>query len=237
MCVCVARRLLSYALYVNITNLLYSQLAELELGKWFKKTGRCSDIFLATKFGASDPEGKVGDGKPISTPSYVKYALSRSLQRLGTDYIDLYYQHRVDPAVPIEAVLEALREPVEKGQVRWIGLSECSVRTLRRAKAVPGLGEKVVVAQMEFSPFSLDIEKDGFVQAAREMGVSVVAYSPLGRGMITGRWGPLASRRCGLLIANLVARIGFALMLTSIAATLDSTCPVSPRRTSRRILS
>ena len=131
-------------------------------------------------------------------------------------------------------MLEALREPVEKGQVRWIGLSECSLRTLRRAKAVPGLGEKVVVAQMEFSPFSLDIEKDGFAQAAREMGVSVVAYSPLGRGMVTGRWGSLDSRRCGLLIANVVARIGSALKPTSIAATRDSTYPVSPWRTSRR---
>ena len=187
MYVCVARRLLSYVSYVNITNLLCSQLAELELGKWFKKTGRRSDIFLATKFGGYDPEGKFGGGKPISTPSYIKYALERSLRRLGTDYIDLYYQHRVDPNVPIEIVLETLREPVEKGQVKWIGLSECSEKTLRRAKAVPGVGEKVIAAQMEFSPYSLDIEKDGFVKAARELGVSVVAYSPLGRGMITGR--------------------------------------------------
>ena len=99
----------------------------------------------------------------------------------------MYYQHRVDPNVPIEVVLEALRDAVEKGQVKWIGLSECSVNTLRRAKAVPGLGEKIIAAQMEFSPYSLDIEKDGFVKAAKELGVSVVAYSPLGRGMITGR--------------------------------------------------
>ena len=161
--------------------------AELTLGKWFNNTGRRSDIFLATKFGGRDPEGKFGGGKPISTPSYVKFALDRSLKRLGTDYIDLYYQHRVDPNVPIEVVLEALRDAVEKGQVKWIGLSECSVNTLRRAKAVPGLGEKIIAAQMEFSPYSLDIEKDGFVKAAKELGVSVVAYSPLGRGMITGR--------------------------------------------------
>ena len=171
----------------NITHLLCAQLAELELGKWFKKTGRRSDIFLATKFGGYDPEGKFGGGKPISTPSYIKYALERSLRRLGTDYIDLYYQHRVDPNVPIEVVLETLREPVEKGQVKWIGLSECSVKTLRRAKAIPGVGEKVIAAQMEFSPYSLDIEKDGFVKAAKELGVSVDANSPLGRGMITGR--------------------------------------------------
>ncbi|EJC99943.1 Aldo/keto reductase [Fomitiporia mediterranea MF3/22] len=161
---------------------------ELTLAKWFAETGRRSEIFLATKFGARDPEGKFGDGKPVSTPSYIKYALQRSLQRLGTDYIDLYYQHRVDPNVPIEVVLEALREPVEKGVIRWIGLSECSVETLRRAKAVKGVGEKVVAAQIEFSPFTLDIEKDGFAKAAQELGVAIVVYSPLGRGLISGRF-------------------------------------------------
>ena len=72
--------------------------------------------------------------------------------------------------------------------MKWIGLSECSVNTLKRAKAVPGLGEKIIAAQMEFSPYSLDIEKDGFVKAAKELGVSVVAYSPLGRGFLTGRY-------------------------------------------------
>lgn len=161
--------------------------AELTLAKWFKDTGRRSEIFLATKFGGYDPEGKFGGGKPISTPSYIKYALDRSLKRLGTDYIDLYYQHRVDPNVPIEIVLETLREPLKKGQIKWIGLSECSINTLRRAKAVPEVGEKVIAAQMEFSPYSLEIEKSGFVQAAKDLGVSVVAYSPLGRGMISGR--------------------------------------------------
>lgn len=161
--------------------------AELTLGKWFAETGRRSEIFLATKFGGWDPEGKFGDGKAVSTPSYVKLALNRSLKSLGTDYIDLYYQHRVDPNVPIEAVLEALREPVEKGVVKWIGLSECSVETLRRAKAVKGVGERVVAAQMELSPFSLQSEKDGFAKAAKELGVALVAYSPLGRGMASGR--------------------------------------------------
>lgn len=157
------------------------------MAKWFKDTGRRSEIFLATKFGGYDPEGKFGGGGPVSTPSYIKFALDRSLKRLGTDYIDLYYQHRVDPNVPIEIVLETLREPVEKGQIKWIGLSECSIGTLKRAKAVPGLGEKIIAAQMEFSPFSLDIEKSGFKKAAKELGVSVVAYSPLGRGLISGQ--------------------------------------------------
>ncbi|KAL5513391.1 hypothetical protein ACEPAH_3790 [Sanghuangporus vaninii] len=161
---------------------------ELTLGKWFKETGRRSEIFLATKFGSRDPEGKFGGGMPVSTPSYIKYALERSLKRLGVDYIDLYYQHRVDPKVPIEVVMETLRGPLENGTIRWIGLSECSIDTLRRAKAVKGVGEKVIAAQMEFSPFSLDVEKNGFTAAAKELGVTVIAYSPLGRGMITGKY-------------------------------------------------
>lgn len=162
--------------------------AEITLGKWFAETGRRKEIFLATKFGSRDPEGKFGNGKPISTPSYIKYALERSLRRLGTDYIDLYYQHRVDPNVPIEVVLETLREPIEKGQIKWIGLSECSANTLRRAKSVQGVGDKVIAAQMEFSPFTLDLEKDGFAETAKELGVAIVAYSPLSRGLVSGRW-------------------------------------------------
>ena len=163
-------------------------LAEVTLGKWFAETGRRGEIFLATKFGSRDPEGKYNGGsRPVSAPSYITHALARSLQRLGTDYIDLYYQHRVDPDVPIELVLETLRPYVEKGTIRWLGLSECSAATLHRARAVPGVGEKVIAAQMEFSPFSLQIEKDGFAKVAKELGVAVVAYSPLGRGLVSGR--------------------------------------------------
>lgn len=84
--------------------------------------------------------------------------------------------------------METLAEFVKSGQIKYIGLSECSADVLKRAKAVPVAGERVVAAQMEFSPFELGIEKSGFVAAARELGVAVVAYSPLGRGMITGRW-------------------------------------------------
>ncbi|KAI5123181.1 hypothetical protein M0805_003948 [Coniferiporia weirii] len=160
--------------------------AELTLARWFANTGRRSEIFLATKFGAWDPEGTFGVLN--SSPSYIKFALERSLQRLGTDYIDLYYQHRVDPDVPIEVVLETLREPVEKGVIRWIGLSECSAQTLRRARVVQGVGERIIAAQMEFSPFSLDIERNGVSDAAREGGIGIVAYSPLGRGMATGSY-------------------------------------------------
>jgi len=161
--------------------------SEASLAQWFERTGRRSEIFLATKFGAYNIEGRYEDG-PNSKPSYIRKAFLRSLSQLKTDYVDLYYQHRVDPKVPIEIVLETLREFVDKGQIKWIGLSECSIDTLKRAKAVKGLGEKVIAVQMEFSPFTLDIEKNGFAQAADEAGVSVVAYSPLGRGMVSGRY-------------------------------------------------
>lgn len=156
------------------------------IGKWFAETGRRSEIFLATKFGGWDPDGEYGVA--ISTPSLIRRVLARSLQELGTDYIDLYYQHRVDRNVPIEVVMETLREPLEKGVIRWIGLSECTADTLKRARAVKGVGDKILAAQMEFSPFSLDVVRDGFVQAAKEAGVSLVAYSPLGRGMVTGQY-------------------------------------------------
>ena len=158
----------------------------MDLAQWFAQTGRRDEIFLATKFGAYDPEGKIGRGKQCSTPDYIAYAIQRSLTRLGTTHIDLYYQHRVDPNVPIEVVMEALREPLAKGQIKYIGLSECSSDVLRRAKAVKGVGEKLIACQMEFSPFELGVEKSGFVKVAKELGVSVVAYSPLGRGLVTG---------------------------------------------------
>jgi len=164
--------------------------SEAVLGDWFTKTGRRSEIFLATKFGSRDPDGDFHDPKngPNSKPSYIHKAIKRSLTNLKTDHIDLFYQHRVDPNVPIEVVMETLRPYVEKGTIRYIGLSECSASTLQRAKAVKGVGEKLIVVQMEFSPFSLHIEQNGFVDAARELGVGIVAYSPLGRGMASGQY-------------------------------------------------
>lgn len=109
---------------------------------------------------------------------------------LKTDYIDLYYQHRVDPDVPIEIVLEALRPFIDSGEIRWLGLSECSAQTLRRAKAVKGVGEKVIAVQMEYSPFELAIENSGVAATAKELGMAVVAYSPLSRGLISGKYAP-----------------------------------------------
>ncbi|KAJ7270914.1 NADP-dependent oxidoreductase domain-containing protein [Mycena rebaudengoi] len=162
--------------------------SETLIGDWFSKTGRRSEIFLASKFGASDLSDGPNKGKISSKPPYIKQALQRSLKMLQTDYIDLYYQHRVDKDVPIEIVLETLRPFVESGQIRWLGLSECSAATLRRAKAVPGVGDRIVAVQMEYSAFELSIETNGLLDAAKELGVAVVAYSPLGRGLITGRY-------------------------------------------------
>ncbi|KAJ7058181.1 NADP-dependent oxidoreductase domain-containing protein [Mycena amicta] len=163
------------------------------LGDWFSATGRRSEIFLATKFGAIDLREQAGTDEvkslaPCSDPAYIVQAVERSLSLLKTHYIDLYYQHRVDPTVPIEVVLETLKPFLDQGTIRWLGLSECSPSTLRRARAVPGIGERVVAVQMEYSPFDLEIEQNGLLEAARETGVAVVAYSPLGRGLLTGKY-------------------------------------------------
>ncbi len=163
---------------------------ESTLASWFAANPhRRSEVFICSKFGACNyAKTLIDDFKPESDPRYIKMALRRSLYMLQTDYIDLYYQHRVDPKLPIEVVMETLRDSLERGLIRWIGLSECSADTLRRAKAVPGVGEKIVAVQVEFSPFSLDIQKNGVVQTAKEFGVSVVAYAPLGRGLFSGKW-------------------------------------------------
>ncbi|KAF7973892.1 hypothetical protein HWV62_14028 [Athelia sp. TMB] len=172
----------------TFTALSYAADREAALGRWFTHTGRRADIFLASKFGYTNLATPMATPTPTpdSTPSYIRTALARSLDQLQTTYIDLYYQHRVDPSVPIEVVLETLRPHLEAGTISWLGLSECSSETLRRAKAVKGVGEKVIAVQMEYSAFTLDIEKSGFAKVAEELGVSVVAYSPLARGMITG---------------------------------------------------
>jgi aryl-alcohol dehydrogenase-like predicted oxidoreductase len=166
----------------------YDLPGEAVLGKWFKETGRRSEIFLATKFGAFDLTPGAPDlYRPNSKPAYIRKQLASSLKALNTDYIDLYYQHRVDPEVPIEVVLETLRPFVDEGKIKWIGLSECSIETLKRAKAVKGVGEKVIAAQMEFSPVELNVETSGFAKAAEEAGIAVVAYSPLCRGLLSGK--------------------------------------------------
>ncbi|TRM66174.1 Aldo/keto reductase [Schizophyllum amplum] len=161
--------------------------SEATIGKWFASTGRRKEIFLATKFGGRDLTPG-SSGQPNNQPEYQRYRIETAFKTLQTDHIDLFYQHRIDPKVPVEVVMEGFRPYIEAGKISWIGLSECTAATLERAKAVPGVGERVVAAQMEFSPFELTLEKDGFLDAARKLGVAIVAYSPLGRGMITGRF-------------------------------------------------
>ncbi|KAJ7153893.1 NADP-dependent oxidoreductase domain-containing protein [Mycena crocata] len=175
--------------------------SEATIGKWFRNTGRRSEIFLSTKFGGKDlTENAENIWRPNSQPSYIKKRLESSLALLdpnveGTaaakrikSHIDIYFQHRVDPDTPIELVMETLRPFIESGTVGYIGLSDCGIEVLRRAKAVPGVGEKVVAVQVEFSPFDLAVEASGFVAEARELGVTIIPYSPLGRGMISGQY-------------------------------------------------
>ncbi|KAI5897173.1 Aldo/keto reductase [Schizophyllum commune H4-8] len=155
--------------------------SEATIGKWLSLTSRRQSVFLATKWAGSLAYAD-------SRPSTLRRGIEAALARLQTDYIDLFYQHRVDPQVPIEVVMETFRPYVEEGKIRWLGLSNCSREVLGRAKAVKGVGEKLVAVQMEFSPFETELEKNGFIDYARGLGVSVVAYSPLGRGMISGRY-------------------------------------------------
>lgn len=141
---------------------------------------RRSEVTLATKFGVRrGPDGSfLGiDGHP----EYVKAACDASLQRLGTDRIDVYYQHRVDPQVPIEDTVGAMAELVKAGKVGLLGLSEASAQTVRRACAV----HPIAALQTEYSLWTRDIEAE-ILPACRELGVAVVAYSPLGRGFLTG---------------------------------------------------
>ncbi|KAK0447806.1 NADP-dependent oxidoreductase domain-containing protein [Desarmillaria tabescens] len=147
------------------------------LGKWFKRTGKRNEIFLATKFGYTLSGGR-GD------PAYVKEQCAKSLERLGVDYIDLYYQHRPDRNVPIEETVGAMAELVKEGKVKYLGLSECTAKDLRRAHAV----HPIAAIQIEYSPLVLDIEdpKLAILATARELGVTVVAYSPLARGLVAG---------------------------------------------------
>lgn len=150
------------------------------IGKWFKQTGRREEIFLASKFANSIIDGKFvvrGDA------AYVKEACAGSLTRLGVDCIDLYYQHRVDSKTPIEETVKAMAELKAEGKIRYLGLSECSERTLRRAHAV----HPIAAIQMEYSPFALEIESSqtNLLKAARELGVTIIPYSPLGRGFLT----------------------------------------------------
>ena len=133
-------------------------------------------VILATKFGNLGPQGANG------RPEYVFEACDKSLKRLGVDVIDLYYQHRVDPDVPIEETVGAMSRLVEKGKVRYLGLSEAGASTVRRAHAT----YPITALQTEYSLFTRVVE-DEILPACRELGIGFVAYSPLGRGYLTGK--------------------------------------------------
>ena len=143
-------------------------------------TDRRDRVFMATKFGnVRGPNGEMlgvrGD------PDYVRFCCDASLKRLGVDVIDLYYQHRVDPKVPIEETVGAMAELVREGKVRFLGLSEAGAETIRRAHAV----HPITALQTEYSLFSRDVERD-ILPTVRDLGIGFVPYSPLGRGFLTG---------------------------------------------------
>jgi aryl-alcohol dehydrogenase-like predicted oxidoreductase len=146
---------------------------------------RRDEVVLATKFGIrpdatpEEPNRRVIDG----TPENVRRSIEGSLKRLGTDHVDLYYQHRIDPDTPIEDTVGALAELVQQGKIRHIGLSEAAPDTIRRAHAV----HPITAVQSEYSLWSRDIESE-VLPTLRELGIGLVAYSPIGRGFLAGRF-------------------------------------------------
>jgi aryl-alcohol dehydrogenase-like predicted oxidoreductase len=144
--------------------------------------GRRDQVFLATKFGlvrdASDPTKRGVNGRP----EYVRASCDGSLKRLGADHIDLYYQHRVDANVPIEETVGAMADLVAAGKVRYLGLSEASAQNIERASKV----HTITALQSELSLWTRDPEENGVLDACRKLGIALVAYSPLGRGFLTG---------------------------------------------------
>ncbi len=169
--------------------------------------GRRDEVVLATKFGNERNE----DGSWIrinGSPDYVRRACDASLERLGVDHIDLYYQHRVDTNTPIEETVGAMKDLVEAGKVRHLGLSEAAPQTIRRAHAV----HPIAALQTEYSLWSRDPE-DEVLPTVRELGIGFVAYSPLGRGFLRARSGRST---------------------TSTRRTIAATARASPVRTSRR---
>jgi aryl-alcohol dehydrogenase-like predicted oxidoreductase len=143
--------------------------------------GRHDQVVVATKFGVISHSGREA-GVPDSSPQSVRIAVEGSLQRLGTDYIDLYYQHRVDPSTPIEETIGVLAGLVTEGKVRFIGLSEAGPDTIRRAHAV----HPIAALQTEYSLWTRDPE-DHLLPLLRELGIGFVPYSPLGHGFLTGQ--------------------------------------------------
>src|SRR3954464_14542165 len=145
--------------------------------------GRRHEVFLATKFGNVRKKEDPGFWAISGKPEYVRSACDASLKRLGVDYIDLYYQHRVDPETPIEETVGAMSALVKAGKVRFLGLSEAAPQTLRRAHAV----HPITALQTEYSLWTRDVERE-ILPTVRALGIGFVAYSPLGRGFLSGQF-------------------------------------------------
>jgi aryl-alcohol dehydrogenase-like predicted oxidoreductase len=176
-------RTIHRALELGVTHLdtaeIYGPFQNEELvGRAIK--GRRDQVVVATKFGLVS-HGNGGAGVIDSSPANIRIAVEGSLKRLGTDHIDLYYQHRVDPKTPIEETVGALAELVVEGKVRHIGLSEAGSATIRRAHAV----HRVTALQSEYSLWTRDVESE-LLPMLRELGIGFVPYSPLGHGFLTG---------------------------------------------------
>ncbi|MFH9670765.1 aldo/keto reductase [Streptomyces sp. NPDC017405] len=192
--------------------------------------GRRDEYVIATKFNYRMDDAVPGDistiGPQDGSAEHVRSSVHGSLRRLGTDHIDLYYQHRVDPEVPIEETVGALGELVAEGKVRYIGLSEASAETIRRAHAV----HPVTAVQSEYSLWTRDVEAE-VLPACRELGIGFVPYSPLGRGFLAGRFSspdeldPNDFRRTNprFTDANLEANRQLAEKVKEIAAEKDVT--------------
>ncbi|KAG6995768.1 aldo-keto reductase yakc [NADP(+)] [Physcia stellaris] len=162
---------------------MYGDCEEL-LGKWFQRTGKRTDIFLTTKFGNFvTPEG----GREIrNDPGFIRQSVAESLGKLQTDYIDLLYCHRFNGKTPVEDIITTMKEFVDSGKAKYLGVSECGADTLRRAVKI----HPIQAYQIEYSPFSTDIEDPAveLLATCRGLGIATVAYSPLGRGILTGQY-------------------------------------------------
>jgi len=144
--------------------------------------GKRDKYLVATKFGYEIDDNEQLTWAINGRPDYVRKSIDRSLKNLGTDYVDLYYLHRVDPNTPIEDTVGAMADLVTSGKVKYIGLSEASAQTIRKAHQV----HPITAVQSEYSLFEREAEVNGVIDVLRELGVGFVAYSPLGRGFITG---------------------------------------------------
>jgi aryl-alcohol dehydrogenase-like predicted oxidoreductase len=192
--------------------------------------GRREEYVIATKFARRVDQATPGDMSTIGpvdgSAEYVRWSVEGSLQRLKTDYIDLYYQHRVDPNTPIEETVGAMAELVEQGKIRHIGLSEAAPETIRRAHAV----HPITAVQTEYSLWTRDPE-DGVLPTCRELGIGFVPYSPLGRGFLSGRFsspeeldeGDFRRRGPRFTGENLEQNLKLAAKVKEIAAELDCT--------------